>query len=533
MSARHSLITACFLLFPAVASAQLAPGAFTTLRTTDVTGASMCVGCAVGSTTPADNSGITATTFVVKSNVGAPSVTTNKIYNISGALYFNGLSLATGSSISGTTGTIPKFTGGATLADSTMTVSGANFTIGAGTFTAGLFSGSGASLTALPATSLTGSIADARLSANVPLINASNSFTGATTMFTAASSAVSLSVRNTTSGATNTTFLAVGNDADASAGYLKTNSSTFTTSGLSIADSTELANERTGGLLLLASNGSGIIRFGTIGTERGRVHASGGLSWGDATDPGATNFRVAGTITGNTTGTHTGAVVGNASTATTAGTVTTAAQPAITSLGILTALNIGNTGTAKLYVATTTAAAAIDVNNTTSDTNAIYQTFDINGVLIGSISRVGATSAVAYNTTSDRRLKNDLGITTDLSGLRALRIHDFTWKADGSRDRGVFAQEAYGAIGRGISVGGDENHPWQVDYSKFVPDLVAGWQQHDAQVLALEARIAALEAKIDALLNPMPSQPSSRLGMCYSTFPETCVQVPAMPRPTP
>lgn len=30
-------------------------------------------------------------------------------------------------------------------------------------------------------------------------------------------------------------------------------------------------------------------------TVRGRVHASGGLSWGDTTDPGATNLRVAGT----------------------------------------------------------------------------------------------------------------------------------------------------------------------------------------------------------------------------------------------
>jgi hypothetical protein len=30
------------------------------------------------------------------------------------------------------------------------------------------------------------------------------------------------------------------------------------------------------------------------------MHASGGFSWGDATDPGATNFRVAGTITTTT-----------------------------------------------------------------------------------------------------------------------------------------------------------------------------------------------------------------------------------------
>lgn len=47
-----------------------------------------------------------------------------------------------------------------------------------GTCTATTFSGSGASLTSLPAAQLTGSIADARLSANVPLINANNAFSG-------------------------------------------------------------------------------------------------------------------------------------------------------------------------------------------------------------------------------------------------------------------------------------------------------------------------------------------------------------------
>jgi hypothetical protein len=29
------------------------------------------------------------------------------------------------------------------------------------------------------------------------------------------------------------------------------------------------------------------------------------------------------------------------------------------------------------------------------------------------------------------------------------------------------------------------------DYSKFVPDLIVGWQQHDAALTALRARLAA------------------------------------------
>lgn len=46
-----------------------------------------------------------------------------------------------------------------------------------GTVTATAFSGSGASLTSLPAGNLTGSVGDSRLSANVPLKNATNTFT--------------------------------------------------------------------------------------------------------------------------------------------------------------------------------------------------------------------------------------------------------------------------------------------------------------------------------------------------------------------
>jgi hypothetical protein len=37
--------------------------------------------------------------------------------------------------------------------------------------------------------------------------------------------------------------------------------------------------------------------------------------------------------------------------------------------------------------------------------------------------------------------------------------------------------------------------PWGVDYSKYVPDLIVGWQQHDATIQQLAARIAALETK--------------------------------------
>jgi hypothetical protein len=117
----------------------------------------------------------------------------------------------------------------------------------------------------------------------------------------------------------------------------------------------------------------------------------------------------------------------------------------------------------------------------------------------GNVVQTGATT-VAYNTASDGRLKTDHGRAADLSGLRAVTVHDFTWTADGVADRGIFAQEAHALYPRAIVPGTDERtdsgalaHPWMTDYSKFVPDLIVGWQQHDAALAALRAALATLK----------------------------------------
>ena len=107
-----------FGLLAVVAYAQR-PGAFTTVVTTDTTATSVCVGCPLGSTTPVSDSGLSAAAVTLKD--GAPSVVTNKLYNIGGGLFFNGVGLATGSSVSGTTGTLSKFTTASSLGNSIIT----------------------------------------------------------------------------------------------------------------------------------------------------------------------------------------------------------------------------------------------------------------------------------------------------------------------------------------------------------------------------------------------------------------------------
>ena len=59
---------------------------------------------------------------------------------------------------------------------------------------------------------------------------------------------------------------------------------------------------------------------------------------------------------------------------------------------------------------------------------------------VGSIST--NTTNTSFNTASDIRLKNDIGVSTNTSVIDNTVVHDFTWKIDGSTDRGVFAQEA-------------------------------------------------------------------------------------------
>lgn len=123
-----------------------------------------------------------------------------------------------------------------------------------------------------------------------------------------------------------------------------------------------------------------------------------------------------------------------------------------------------------------------------------------NGI-VGSLSTNG--SSTAYTTSSDIRLKNDLGIATDTSVLRALIIHKYEWKRDGTRGRGVFAQEAEKVAPWAVTVGADELdddgypvHPWSIEHGRFVPDLIVGWQDHERRIEFLEAENADLRARL-------------------------------------
>jgi Chaperone of endosialidase len=248
--------------------------------------------------------------------------------------------------------------------------------------------------------------------------------------------ALGLGVRNTLAGTTSSAYVSVGNDNNTLLGTLQAFASTYTPLGVGLPSGVALYSTGANGLSLSATNAFVRILTGAS-VERVRVLATGEVLVNATIPVGGGRFGVVvdQSVNGN----------------------------AITIQNLNAANGLG-------YVAFYNSA----------------------GGVAGYILQTGATT-VSYVTSSDARLKTDLGRATDLSALRAVCIHDFTWKADGVRDRGVFAQEAQPFYPRAVWPGSDETmtegapvRPWMTDYSKFVPDLIAGWQEHEARLARLE-----------------------------------------------
>lgn len=131
----------------------------------------------------------------------------------------------------------------------------------------------------------------------------------------------------------------------------------------------------------------------------------------------------------------------------------------------------------RMYVSSSSTAASFGKYSTTG----VIVGFDYAGSGVGSISTNG--SSVAYNTTSDYRLKQDFEDFNGLNLIDSIKVYDYQWKLDSSRSFGVKAHELqsiipYAVNGEKDAV--DENNKpiYQgVDYSKLVPVLVKAIQE--------------------------------------------------------
>jgi hypothetical protein len=142
-----------------------------------------------------------------------------------------------------------------------------------------------------------------------------------------------------------------------------------------------------------------------------------------------------------------------------------------------------------------TGAAAIVLNRSS---DGIVQSLFRSGVFVGSISVT--TTATAFNTSSDYRLKHDIQpMTGALAKVQQLKPVTYKWNADDSDGEGFIAHELQAVVpdcvtGEKDAVDADGNPQYQgVDTSFLVATLTAAIQELSAKNDALEARIAALE----------------------------------------
>jgi hypothetical protein len=145
--------------------------------------------------------------------------------------------------------------------------------------------------------------------------------------------------------------------------------------------------------------------------------------------------------------------------------------------------------------------------NGTSSGN-YYMAFSYNGSAIGSITQNGTTN-VAYNTSSDYRLKENIQpMQNALATISQLKPVTYKWKTDGSDGQGFIAHELQAIVpdcvtGDKDAVDAEGNPVYQgIDTSFLVATLTAALQETKAlldtqaeTINALTARIVALEGQ--------------------------------------
>lgn len=114
------------------------------------------------------------------------------------------------------------------------------------------------------------------------------------------------------------------------------------------------------------------------------------------------------------------------------------------------------------------------------------QFFNASGTLIGSVTTT--SSATAFNTSSDQRLKENI-VDAPSGNIDDIKVRSFDWKSDGShQEYGMVAQELLEVAPYAVHQPQDTEEMMAVDYSKLVPMMIK-------EIQDLKQRIATLENK--------------------------------------
>jgi len=148
------------------------------------------------------------------------------------------------------------------------------------------------------------------------------------------------------------------------------------------------------------------------------------------------------------------------------------------------------------------------------------------GTAIGSITQNSATT-VAYNTTSDRRIKENIADSASgLDLLAKIKVRDYNYIADPDKQtqQGFIAQELYDIYPQAVTVGGEDpkTRPWQVDYGKLTPLLVKSVQDLQSENDQLKARADKAEADSkakDDAITQLKAESAQLKGFLCGQFP--------------
>ena len=164
-------------------------------------------------------------------------------------------------------------------------------------------------------------------------------------------------------------------------------------------------------------------------------------------------------------------------------------------------LRIANDGVIQNATINSSTASAFKISNNAGSANFTYgMTIEddssntgfilfaqADGTAVGSITRSG-TSTV-YATSSDYRLKEDLKDFNALEIASKIKMYDFKWNSNNTRDYGVIAHELQEVFPQAVVGEKDGENMQGVDYSKLVPILLKSIQELEARVKELEKEI--------------------------------------------
>ncbi|MBP0492095.1 tail fiber domain-containing protein [Roseomonas indoligenes] len=164
-------------------------------------------------------------------------------------------------------------------------------------------------------------------------------------------------------------------------------------------------------------------------------------------------------------------------------------------------------GGSGFFSSKTAAPLNVNVALTAGGNAALFTSY---GALVGTITTTA--TATSYNTTSDRRLKDEDG-DVDPALLLQLRPRRFRWKSNGERATGFFAQEVYAVFPEAVTPGdsdvdgqgGPQFRMWAMDRGALMPLVVATIQAQAKTIQDQGKAILELQASLTALTKRVAS----------------------------